>query len=119
MHHIIKWQKDFTYTRGKSIVLEENYLLSENNKAIETAMMTCRKPKILDDGMILLPSYKGEDRQVSIKYDKKLFNAEIETYPLEDRKLMKSWENGELYRIKFTMKNKALSGKIKWTIELI
>lgn len=116
---IIKWHKDFTYTRGKSIILEENYLLSENTNAIETSMMTCRKPEIRDDGIIILPSYKGEDRKVRIKYDKKQFNVEFETHPLKDRKLKSSWDNAELYRIKFTMKNKALSGKIKWIIELI
>lgn len=115
---IIKWHKDFTYTRGKSIVLEENYLLTENTKAIETSMMTCRKPEIRDDGIIILPSYKGEDRKVKIKYDRKLFNVGFETHPLKDRKLKSSWDNAELYRIKFTMKNKALSGKIKWIIEL-
>lgn len=116
---IIKWNKVFTYTRGKSIVLEENYLLSENKKAIETYMMTCRKPEIRDNGIIILPSYKGEDRKVRIKYDKKQFNVEFETHPIKDRKLISSWDNAELYRINFTMKSKALSGKIKWIIELI
>jgi hypothetical protein len=116
---IIKWHKDFIYTRGKSIVLEENYLLSENKKAIETSMMTCRKPEIQVDGTIILPSYKGEDRKVRIKYQKELFNVEFETHSFDDERLMSSWENAVLYRIKFTMKNKDLSGKIKLKIELI
>lgn len=116
---IIKWQKDFTYTRGKSIVLEENYLLSENTKAIETYMMTCRKPEIQHEGTIILPSYKGKDRKISIKYNKQQFNVEFETIPIKDKKLKSSWDKGELYRIKFTMRNKELSGKIKWIIELI
>jgi hypothetical protein len=116
---IIEWHKDFTYTRGKSIVLEEHYLLSENNKAIETSILTCRKPEIQDDGTIILPSYKGEDRKVRIKYQKELFNVEFETHSLKDKSLRSSWEKGELYRIKFTMKNKAISGRIKWIIELI
>ncbi len=116
---IIKWNKDFTYTRGKSIVLEENYLLSKNEKEIESYLMTCRKPELKDDGTIILPSYKGTDKKVRIIYDAKLFDVQLETNVLKDRKLKSSWDKGELYRIKFTMKNKALSGKIKWTIELV
>ena len=54
-----------------------------------------------------------------IKYDAKLFDVEVETHTLKDSKLKSSWEKGELYRIVFTMKNKNLSGKIKWEIDLI
>lgn len=116
---INSWHKEFTYTRGKSIVLEENYLLSKNEKEIESYLMTCRKPELKDDGTIILPPYKGTDKKVRIKYDAKLFDVELETNVLKDRKLKSSWEKGELYRIVFTMKNRNLSGKIKWEIELI
>lgn len=116
---IRSWYKNFIYTKGKSIVLEENYLLTKNEKEIQSYLMTCRKPELKEDGTIILPSYKGTDKKVRIKYDTKLFDVELETNVLKDRKLKSSWEKGELYRIVFTMKNKALSGKIKWKIELI
>ena len=63
--------------------------------------------------------YRGSDRKLRINYDKDLFDVEYETHVLEDRKLLSSWDKGELYQIVFTMKNKNLSGKIKWTIKLI
>ncbi len=116
---IKKWHKEFIYSRGKSIKIEENYTLSENNKAIKISLMTCRKPEILNDGSIILPSYRGKDRKLRIKYDKDLFDVAYETHVLEDRKLLSSWDKGELYQIVFTMKNKNLSGKIRWTINLI
>lgn len=116
---ISSWHKKFTYTKGKSIVLEENYLLSKNEKEIESYLMTCRKPELNDDGTIILPSYKGTDKKVRIKYDAKLFDVKLETNVLKDRKLKSSWDKGELYRIVFTMKNKNLTGKIKWEIDLI
>lgn len=116
---ISSWHKEFTYTKGKSIVLEEKYQLSKNEKEIESYLMTCRKPELKDDGTIILPSYKSTDKKVRIKYDAKLFDVKLETNVLNDRKLKSSWEKGELYRIVFTMKNRNLSGKIKWEIELI
>jgi len=86
---------------------------------IETSLMTCRKPEIREDGSIILPSYRGSDKKMRIKYDKKLFDVMYQTHTLKDKKLLSSWDQGELYRIVFTMKNKNLSGKIKWIIELI
>lgn len=116
---ISSWHKDITYTKGKSIAIEENYLLSKNELEIESYLMTCRKPELKNDGTIVLPSYKGKDSKVRIKYDDKLFDVAVETTILKDRKLKSSWEKGALYRIVFTMKNRDLSGKIKWEINLI
>lgn len=116
---ISSWHKEFTYKKGKSIVLEEKYILSKNENEIESYLMTCRKPELKDDGTIILPSYKGADKKVRIKYDEKLFDVMLETNVLKDRKLKSSWDKGELYRIVFTMKNRNLSGKIKWEIDLI
>jgi hypothetical protein len=116
---ISSWYKEFTYIKGKSIVLEENYQLSKNEKEIESYLLACRKPELKEDGSIILPSYKGTDKQVRVKYDAMLFDVKLETHVLKDSKLKSSWEKGELYRIVFTMKNRNLSGKIKWEIDLI
>ena len=115
---IISWNKEFTYLREESIIIEESYRLSRNESGIETSLMTCRKPEV-KNGIILLPSYKSEDKNVKISYDHKLFDVVVEPFILEDAKLKSSWENGKLYRIVFTMKNKNLSGNINWKIELI
>lgn len=54
----------------------------------------------------------GGEKKVSgtiyrfISYQKELFNVEFETHSFDDERLMSSWENAVLYRIKFTMKNK-------------
>ncbi|MEP5593406.1 MAG: heparinase II/III family protein [Flavobacteriaceae bacterium] len=116
---INKWHKEFIFLRGKSIVIKENYHLSKNTEGIETYLMTCRKPEIKEGGSIILPSYRGNDKKVRIKYDEKLFNVAYETHTLEDKRLISSWDKGEIYRIVFTMTNKKLSGSIKWEIELL
>ncbi len=113
------WKKEFVFNRGKSLRIFENYTLENNETPLETYLMVCRKPVITDDSSIILPSYNKTDRKLKIRFDNKKFNVKVENYPVKDSRLKSSWTKGELYRLVFTMKNQALSGKIKWEMSIV
>jgi hypothetical protein len=113
------WNKEFVFSRGKSLIIYENFSLIKNETPVITYLMVCRKPVITSQSYILLPSYNKTDRQLKIKYDSKKFDMKVENYPITDRWLKSSWTKGELYRLVFSMKNQALSGKIKWEISVV
>lgn len=116
---IKSWKKEFIFSRGQSLRIYEDFRLEKNETPLKTYLMVCRKPEITGKSTILLPSYNKTDRKLKITFDSKIFDVEVENYPIEDERLKSSWVKGELYRLVFTMKNQATTGKIKWEISIL
>ena len=107
------WKRSLALNRGRNVELEEAYTL---NKFVEPFSLNFLTPIAADvsrAGVILFP-FDGE--MLTLKYDKRAFDARIETIAIEDSRLGRSWGD-ELYRIVLTSKNKDISGDFRIKIE--
>ena len=100
-----KWQRKIYYENGSIFIAEDFELKKE--ASYEMMFMTPIKPQINDSEVVL--------NEVSMLYDKEVFNVEFDTIELEDEKLKKTW--GILYRLRFSNVQKTTGSNVVFEIK--
>jgi hypothetical protein len=77
-------------------------------------MMLVALPDISVPGKMVVKN--GDNSSITISYDPKQFEIDIEEIKLQDLKIAHTW-GSTLYRAKFKMKNIAKKGKYTFTIQ--
>lgn len=100
---IRSWVRTITLNRGRNVVVQERYVLEEAREPVRLSLMSWRAPHIVREGRIRLENPRGapSGHALFIEYDGQNFQAEVETIPLEDSRLLASWGT-TLYRIRLT-----------------
>ena len=107
------WYRTFSFKRGQSLTLTEDFRLTENKGTTSVNFMTCLKPEKDSDGLLWL---KGEDFSLLLKYNAKKTDVKIEEKRIDDARLNNYWGES-VYRLVFTYKTSKLSGQLDFTIQ--
>jgi len=99
------WKRNIYY-KNQSIFITEDFKFKKD-ASYEIMFMTPIKPQINNKEVVL-----GE---VSMLYDKEVFDAEFDTIELEDEKLKKTW--GILYRLRFSTVQKTTGSNVVFEIK--
>ncbi|MDH4196348.1 MAG: heparinase II/III-family protein [Candidatus Aminicenantes bacterium] len=97
------WVRTVALNRGRDVVVRERYELEEAREPVRLSLMSWRAPRVVREGRIRLENPRGAPSKhaLFIEYDGQMFQAEVETIPLEDDRLRRSWTT-PLYRIRLT-----------------
>jgi hypothetical protein len=106
------WYRTFSFKRGQSFTLREEFRLTENKGTTSVNFMTCLKPEKDPDGLVRL---KGEDFSLVLKYNAKKTDVKIEEKKIDDARLNNYWGES-VYRLVFTYKTNKLSGQLDFVI---
>ncbi|MBM3312571.1 MAG: heparinase, partial [Candidatus Aminicenantes bacterium] len=100
---ISSWVRTLTFIRGREIVLNERFALSQVRSPLKLSLLSARRPEVKEEGRVVLanPEAVKSAAPLSILYDKRFFKAEIEAIALEDERLKSSW-GPTIYRIVLT-----------------
>jgi hypothetical protein len=109
-----KWERTITHVKGKSIIISDDYEFSTTKKSIMLPMMLVALPDVSVPGKMLVKT--SEDEPITIAYDPKKFEIDIEEIKLQDAKIAHTWGN-TLYRAMFKMKSISKKGKYAFTIQ--
>jgi hypothetical protein len=109
-----KWERTITHIKGKEIIIADNYEFSTTKKDIMLPMMLVGLPDISVPGKMVVKN--SDDTSITVSYDPKKFEIEIEVIKLQDTKIAHTW-GSTLYRAKFKMKNITKKGKYTFTIQ--
>jgi hypothetical protein len=115
---VLSWQRSITLNRGKSVVIHDKYRLEEAKENLRMTLMSWRVPVLVQEGMIKLdnPPEIEEGEPVVIRYDEKIFDADVKTIPLRDARLQSSWGR-QIYRIVLKAREKTLEDTFVIRIE--
>ena len=105
------WQRSYTLS-AKGLKIEDVFELSEIKAPSGINFLVAVKPVTDKEGIVLL---QKEGKQVALTYSKQLFDVEVDTVLLEDKRLSNVWGK-ELYRIRLISKSPTLKGKYTFTI---
>lgn len=106
------WVRNFNFTRGKRLDVEERIRLSEYVAPSELMFVTPYDVTLESDGLLRLTS-DGDVRHV--KFDPRVVSAEIEKLdPATDQSVIRRW--GQLNRIHLVVCGNALDTTVKYTI---
>ena len=113
---IMTWKRSLRFVRNQSFTIEDEFRLNrqpeETNKIM---LMTCLKPQIVDDGILLKSNGEHQfDRDFKVTLSRNL-KATIEPVVLTDSNFKESW-GSTIYRIVLTAPDLVKSGKYKVTI---
>jgi len=106
------WYRTFSFRRGKSITVTEDFRLKKNQGVTSVNFMTCLKPEKVSDELVRL---KGGDFSLVLKYDPKKTDVKIEKRQIEDARLKNNWGES-LYRLVFIYKPDKLSDQVDFMI---
>ena len=109
-----KWERTITHVKGKSIIISDDYEFSTTKKSIMLPMMLVALPDVSVPGKMIVKT--SEDDHITIAYDPKKFEIDIEEIKLQDAKIAHTW-GSTLYRAMFKMKNISKKGKYAFTIQ--
>ncbi|UCE41132.1 MAG: heparinase II/III family protein [Candidatus Aminicenantes bacterium] len=112
------WMRTITLNRGKNIIVRDKYRLGEATENLQMNLMCWRKPVLDQEGVIRLenPEEIHNLKPIVVRYDKRKFEANVETIPLQDARLRSSWGE-QLFRIVLTAKRKLLGDEFAIKIE--
>lgn len=94
-----------------SLEITDSFQLKSFKNPTTEHFITASKPILVKDGQIKL------NESVVLQYPKDIFKASIEILPLEDKRLLKSWQQENLYRIVLTTKSTELANK--WVFKIL
>ncbi|WP_394801108.1 heparinase II/III family protein [Niabella ginsengisoli] len=106
------WQRTYTLS-AKGLVIEDEFELSKIISPSVINFLTWANPDISKPGIVELIR---DGRKVTLAYNKNVFEARIETIPLEDKRLSNVWGN-EIYRLSLVAKKQALKDKYQFIIK--
>jgi hypothetical protein len=106
------WYRTFSFKRGKSLTITEDFRLKKKQGTTSVNFMTCLIPEKESDGLLRL---KGEDFSLVLKYNAKKTDVKIEEKQIEDARLKNYWGES-VYRLVFICKKDKLSDQIDFII---
>ena len=109
-----KWERTIMHVKGKSIIISDDYEFSTTKKSIMLPMMLVALPDVSVPGKMIVKT--SEDDHITIAYDPKKFEIDIEEIKLQDAKIAHTW-GSTLYRAMFKMKSISKKGKYAFTIQ--
>ena len=109
---IKKWIRSCTVEK-KDLIVRDEFELKQTLVPNQINFLTWGEVNISKPGIINI-STKGEN--VSIQYEAKKFNVEIENKPINDSRLLPCWGN-MIYRIILTSKNKNVKDSYSYIIK--
>lgn len=114
---IEKWDRSFAFSRGDKLVVTDDFRLREVKGITSWNFVTCLKPEIKENGMVILRSNAlyNTSRELRILYPGREMNAVIEEIILAPEDGFQWGAN--LHRIVFTPKEMPLNGMVRFTIE--
>lgn len=101
-----KWERIYTFTRGKSLKITDSYQLNEVKGESCLHFLTCRPVKMVKKGLLLLG--EGEE-EVKMTYNSQVMEVKIEEKKMDDQPFIRTWGE-KLIRIKLVYKNPDLQG---------
>ncbi|WP_211316385.1 heparinase II/III family protein [Niabella yanshanensis] len=105
------WQRSYDLS-DKGLVIEEAFDLTSLKEPTSIHFLVSAKPVINKAGVVLL---EKNSRKVEFRYTKRLFNVEVDTLSLNDKRLSDVW-GSEIYRIRLIAEKPQLKGKYNYTI---
>ncbi|GAB3419954.1 heparinase II/III-family protein [Niabella aquatica] len=105
------WKRSYTLS-AKWLTIEDVFELSEIKQPSSINFLVEVKPATDKEGMVIL---QKDAKQVALTYSKQLFDVQVDTIKLEDRRLSNVWGK-ELYRIRLICKSPQLKGKYTFMI---
>jgi hypothetical protein len=109
-----KWERTITHTKGKSIVVADNFDFSTKKDSIIIPMMMVSMPDLTIPGKMVLKTTDAES--ITIGFDQDQFELSIEEIKIQDSKIAHTW-GSTLYRAQFRMKKESSKGKYQFTIQ--
>ncbi len=106
------WYRTFSFKRGKSLTITEDFRLKKKQGTTSVNFMTCLIPEKESDGLLRL---KGEGFSLVLKYNAKKTDVKIEEKQIEDDRLKSYWGES-VYRLVFICKKDKLSDQIDFII---
>ena len=109
-----KWERTITHTKGKSIVIADNFDFSTKKDSIMLPMMMVSMPDLTVPGKMVFKISDAES--IAIGFDQDQFDLSIEEIKIQDSKIAHTWGN-TLYRAQFRMKKASSKGKFQFAIQ--
>lgn len=106
------WYRTFSFKRGQSLTVTEDFRLTENKGTTSVNFMTCLKPEKDSDGLVRL---RGEGFSLFLKYNAKKTDVKIEEKQIDDTRLNNYWGES-VYRLVFIYKKEKLNDKISFIV---
>jgi hypothetical protein len=107
------WKRTYELEKGECFTIRDKFSLKKYKGANELKFLTICDVEKIDDGELKL---KGKGFELTMNYDEDDFDFAIERVKLEDKKLIRAWNN-KIFRITLKSKNKDLKGQYKIEIE--
>lgn len=109
------FKRKYTLQRGSNpkLYVTDSYQLKEYRDPTVEHFITASKPDLIKDGEIKL------DNNVLLQYPQNTFEVSIETLHLKDKKLLNSWQQDQLYRIKLISTDTSLTNNWNFIISEI
>lgn len=105
------WERYYRF-QGKKLIVRDSYSLNKPAEKNRTHFLTWGKVNTSREGII---DIEVMGQRVELQYDKRVFNASVETIELDDRRLTNVWGQ-QIYRIILEEKNIRPKAKIEYTI---
>lgn len=107
------WNRTYTLNRGKSLVIQDRYKLTEVKGENYLNFLTCCKASILKPGVVRLQT---EGVSVDISFDNKVLTPIIEEFDTNDKTVEISWGK-KLTRLRFKIVSDQQENKIDLTFK--
>ncbi|WEK38161.1 MAG: heparinase II/III family protein [Candidatus Pseudobacter hemicellulosilyticus] len=101
-----EWTRSYQLKKQQSFTITDKYNLEKNNGQTALHFMTSAAVRSLRDGVLELQSGPVV---LQLQYDPRLLQPTVETVPVKDKLLLKSWPP-EIRRIVFRLRSTKLSG---------
>ena len=108
--NVKSWTRNYTLHRKKDFTITDRWELAAYEKPSILSLMTCNEVEIDNDKNIILT---GEAGKFKLEYNKKLLSPEADIIELTDPKLIHSWSQKKLTRIRFTILSQQTTGESK------
>ena len=109
------WNRSITLERGRKLVLEENYSLSEWKEPARLNIMTAYNADITKSGLIILSDKNDASLIYDIVYDPSKLSVISEEKEVTDSRLTRVWGNS-ITRLVFIVKGKSLKGEYRLSL---
>ena len=109
-----RWQRTIQMRRGDKIEVTEEYELEKYLSPTDIVLICCGDVSLEKPGRIVIKTDKGVSH---IIYNSKQLSQGIEPLVVNDPVLQETWHDKTLYRVKLTIINQRLKGKVKYSIE--
>lgn len=113
--NIQTWYRKYQLKRNREFSITDEWVLNEvKGETVFNFMTSC---KVEQNGNKLY-LVNGKDKIV-LKYDSNNLWCKVEPITITDTNLLKTWKNGLIHRIRFTVKHMTQKGKCSFTLKAV